>query len=222
MIPCMIGKFKIEVVLSTFFTFAIVIIAPMILVHISNETVKMIIRPLAYVLLLGIPFILCKVMKNPIGTLGFKKEKLVKQVFIGVGVFVMLDLIITIAVLALGDNKGILLPAKENRIGIIIYSVVFDMVCAGMGEETLFRGYFMERFRTLTNSGIGAVVIPALMFGIWHFPNSQDFLQVILTALIGLLFGLVRLKIKNASTLSVGISHGLHDVYILILSCALS
>ncbi|WML51748.1 CPBP family intramembrane glutamic endopeptidase [Neobacillus sp. PS3-12] len=133
----------------------------------------------------------------------------------------MLDLVITIAVLALGDNKGILLPAKENRIGIIIYSVVFDMICAGMGEETLFRGYFMERYRTLTNSDIGAVVIPALMFGIWHFPNSQDFLQVILTALIGLVFGLVRLKIKNASTLSVGISHGLHDVYILILSCAL-
>jgi uncharacterized protein len=160
-------------------------------------------------------------MKNPIGTLGFKKKKLAKQVFIGVGVFVMLDLVITIAVLALGDNKGILLPAKENRIGIIIYSVVFDMICAGMGEETLFRGYFMERYRTLTNSDIGAVVIPALMFGIWHFPNSQDFLQVILTALIGLVFGLVRLKIKNASTLSVGISHGLHDVYILILSCAL-
>jgi hypothetical protein len=49
MIPCMKGKFKIEVVLSTFLTFAIVIIAPMILVHISNEIVKMITRPLAYV-----------------------------------------------------------------------------------------------------------------------------------------------------------------------------
>lgn len=214
-------KFKIEVGLSVFFTFAIVIIAPMILVHIPNESVKMVIRPLFYVLLLGIPFIMCKIMKNPIGTLGFKKEKLAKQVFTGVGVFVMLDLVFTIAVLVLGDNKGILLPAKENRIGIIIYSVVFDMICAGMGEETLFRGYFMERFRTLTNSDIWTVAIPALMFGIWHFPNGQDFLQVIITALIGAVFGLARLKIKNASTLSVGISHGLHDVYILILSCVL-
>lgn len=214
------SKFKIEVVLSVFFTFALVIIAPMIFVHISNESVKMIIRPLFYVLLLGIPLILCKIMKNPIGTLGFKKEKLAKQVFMGVVIFAMLDLVITIAVLALGDNKDILLPAKENRIGIIIYSVVFDMVCAGLGEETLFRGYFIERFRTLTNSDIWAVVISALMFGIWHFPNGQDFLQVIMTALMGVVFGLARLKIKNASTLSVGISHGLHDVYILILSFA--
>lgn len=221
MIPCMKTKFKIEVVLSVFFTFMIVIIAPMILVHISNETVKMIIRPLAYVLLLGIPFILCKIMKNPIGTLGFKKEALAKQVFMGVVVFVMLDLVFTIAVLALGDNKGILLPAKENRIGIIIYSVVFDVICAGMGEETLFRGYFMERFRSLTNSDTWAVVLPALIFGIWHFPNGQDFLQVILTALIGAVFGFARLKMKNTTTLSVGISHGLHDVYLLILSSVL-
>jgi membrane protease YdiL (CAAX protease family) len=212
------AKFKIELVLSVFFTFAIVIIAPIILAHISNQTGKMIIRPLAYVLLLGIPFILCKGLKNPIGTLGFKKENITKQVLMGVCVFVMLDLVITIAVFALGDNKGILLPAKENRIGIIIYSVIFNMIFVGMGEETLFRGYFMERFRTLTNSDIWAVVISALMFGIWHFPNGQDFLQVILTALIGAVFGLARLKMKNATTLSVGISHGLHNVYILLLS----
>lgn len=95
------------------------------------------------------------------------------------------------------------------------------MLFVGMGEEMLFRGYFMERFRTLTDSWIWAVVMSALMFGIWHFPNGQDFLQVILTALIGAIYGLAMLKIKNCSTLSLGIAHGLHDVYILILSCIL-
>jgi membrane protease YdiL (CAAX protease family) len=145
-------------------------------------------------------------MKNPIGSLGFKREVLVKQLLTGVGIFIVLDLVFTIAVLALGDNKSILLPLKESRIGVIIYYIFFDMICPGMGEETLFRGYFMERFRTLTESDIWAVVISALMFGIWHFPSGQDFLQVIITALIGAVFGLARVRIRNSSTLSVGIA----------------
>jgi membrane protease YdiL (CAAX protease family) len=66
-----------------------------------------------------------------------------------------------------------------------------------------------------------AVIISALMFGFMHFPSGQDFLQVIVTAVIGLFYGFARVKIKNCSTLTVGIAHGLHDTFILILSCFL-
>lgn len=212
---------KIEVTLSTISTFAIVILAAMTFQHISSDTMRMILKPFVYILLIGIPFFLSKVMKNPLGTLGYKKENLAKQILSGVGVFVALELVFTVAVLLLGENKGILLPLKENKVGIIIYSIISAMICAGIGEETLFRGYFMERFRTLTDSNRWAVAIPALMFGLWHFPNGQDFLRVIITALIGAIFGLARLKIQNSTTLSVGIAHGLHDIYILMLSCIL-
>lgn len=215
------SKSKIEMAVVVFFTFAIVIVAPMILNHIANDTGKMIMRPLFYISLVGVPFIVCRIMKSFIGTLGFKKGELLKQVLVGIELFLVLAFFITIAVFTLGENKGILLGTKEKGIGIIIYYIVFDMLFVGMGEEMLFRGYLMERFRTLTDSETRAVVISALMFGIWHFPNGQDFLQVILTALIGAIFGLAMFKIKNCSTLSVGIAHGLHDVYILILSCIL-
>lgn len=215
------SKSKIEVTLVAFFIFAIVIVASMVLKQIVNDTGKMIMKPLFYILLVGMPFIVCKIMKSSIGTLGFKKSELIKQVLIGVGIFVVITFFLTIAVFALGGNKGILLSTKKNGIGIIIYYIVFDMLFVGMGEETLFRGYFMERFRTLTDSGIWSVVITAVMFGIWHFPNGQDFLQVILATLIGGIYGLAMLKIKNCSTVSLGIAHGLHDVYILILSCIL-
>jgi uncharacterized protein len=215
------SKSKIEVAAVAFFTFAIAMAAPMVLKHIANDNGKMIMKPLFYIFLVWMPFIVCKIIKSPIGTLGFKKGQLLKQVLIGVAIFALLSFFLTIAVFALGDNKGILLGTKQNGIDIIIYYIIFDMLFVGMGEEILFRGYFMERFRILTDSGICAVVISALMFGIWHFPNGQDFLQVIVTALIGLIYGLAMLKIKNCSTLSLGIAHGLHDVYILILSCIL-
>ncbi|WP_170253874.1 CPBP family intramembrane glutamic endopeptidase [Acetobacterium paludosum] len=214
-------KSKIEVSVVMFFTFAIVIVAPMVFKHIGNDILKMSIKPLLYILLVGTPFIVCKIMKSSIGTLGFRKGELLKQLLIGVEIFMVLAFFLTIAVFILGNNKGMLLSTKENRIGIIVYYIIFDMLFVGMGEEMLFRGYFMERFHTMTNSGTWAVAISALMFGIWHFPNGQDFLQVILTALIGVILGLAKLKIKNCSTLSLGIAHGLHDVYILILSCIL-
>lgn len=211
------SKSKIELVLVIFFTFAIVMVAPNILKHV-NDTGKMIMKPLIYILLVAMPFMVCKIMKSSIGTLGFKKDELLKQVWIGVVIFLGLSFILTIAVFILGENKGMLLSTKVNGIGLIIYYIFFDMLFVGMGEEIVFRGYLMERFRTLTNSGVWAVVISSLMFGIWHFPNGQDFLQVIVTALIGAIYGISMFKIKNCSTLSLGIAHGLHDVYILILS----
>jgi membrane protease YdiL (CAAX protease family) len=214
-------KTKIEVALSIFFTFAIVFIYAMIFKPILNDTGRMIAKPLVYICHVGAPLILCRAMKNPICKLGFKKDSLLKQVLTGIGVFAVLAFIFTIAVFMLGNNKGILLTAKETRIGIFIYSIVFDIVFVGMGEEMLFRGYFMDRFHTLTGSGVWAVVIPALMFGIWHFPNNQDFLQLILLPLVGAAFGFARLKIKDCSTLSVGIAHGLYDSYILVLSLIL-
>lgn len=209
-------KLKTEVVLSAFILFTITIIYAMVLKPLLNDTSKFIIRPLIYILLLGVPFTLCRAMKTSIGNLGFKKDEILKQVLIGLGVFAALAAAITIIVLALGNNKG-MLPAKENRIGVIIYSIIFDIVFVGMGEETLFRGYFMERFRALTGSEVWAVVISAIMFGVWHFPNGQDFLQVIITALIGAIFGFARFKVKNCSTLSVGIAHGLYDSFLLFL-----
>lgn len=215
------SKLGIEVTVVIILIFAIVLAAPVILELIANDTGKMMVRPLFYILLVGIPLMVCRLMKSPVGKLGFQKGELLKQLLIGMEIFVVLSFFLTIAIFLLGDNKNILLSEKQNGIGTILYYVVFYMLFVGMGEEILFRGYLMDRFCTLTHSGIWAVAITALMFGIWHFPNGQDFLQVILTTVIGAVYGLARLKIKNCSTLSLGIAHGLHDVYILILSCIL-
>jgi membrane protease YdiL (CAAX protease family) len=211
------SKSKIEVAVVAFFAFAVVIVAPLILKHFTTDIGKMIMKPLFYILLVGIPFMVCRLLKSSIGTLGFKKDELLKQVLIGTKIFVVLSFLFTLAVVVLGDNKGILIGTKINNIGILTYYISFDILFVGMGEEILFRGYFMDRFRSLTESEIWAVVLSALIFGIWHFPGGHDFLQVILTAFIGTIYGFAMLKIKNCSTLSVGIAHGLHDAYILIL-----
>lgn len=214
-------KSKIEVLAVVLSAFIIVIVAPMILQNFTNETEKLVVKILLYVLLAGVPLTLSRIAKRPVFTLGFRKDKLLKQVLTGLLIFAVVVLIYTIPIFILGDNKTILLGEKRNGIGIIISYIIFDILFVGMGEETLFRGYFMERFHTWTNSGVWAVVISSVIFGIWHFPGGQDFVQVIVTALIGAIYATSKLKIKNCSTLSLGIAHGLHDAYILVLSCIL-
>lgn len=214
-------KHRSELVIVAVFTFVVVILAPSILRLAANDAEKMVIKPIFYLLLVAVPFIVSKAVKRPIGTLGFRKENILKQVLIGFSVFIIIASVLTIAVFALGDNKRILLGSPKDSFGIILFYVIFNMVFVGMGEEILFRGYFLERFNKLTDSKALAVILSAVMFGIWHFPGGQDFLQVIITAMLGSIYAMTIFKLRDCTTLSVGIAHGLHDVYILVLSCIL-
>jgi membrane protease YdiL (CAAX protease family) len=213
-------KQKVELLIAVIFTFLVVLVAPSILKPLS-DTGRMIAKPIIYLLLVGMPLIISRLLRNPIGNLGFKRENLLKQILTGVGIFIVVGAVYAAAVFALGDNKTILLDTKKEGALEIAYGVASVILLAGFGEEILFRGYFLGRFQTLVKSGVGAVVITALMFGIWHFPGGQDFLQVIIVSVLGFIYGFSMLKMKNCTTLSVAIAHGLHDTLILILSCIL-
>lgn len=215
------AKTLMEVILSAVFSLAVVAAAPLVLKFVPNDTGKMILKPVFYLLLLGVPLVLCRILKNPIGSLGYHRDSILKQVGVGVALFAVLAVLLTGVVLALGDHRNMLLGAKKSGLTIIVYNLFYDLFIVGIGEETLFRGYFLERFRTLTGSGAAAVALSALLFGIWHYPGGQDVLQVLLTAVLGAFWGLARIKIKDCSTLSVGIAHGLYDSYLILINLAL-
>jgi len=92
------------------------------------------------------------------------------------------------------------------------------MFFVGVGEELIWRGYFYERIKEITNSGTWAVVISSILFGLWHYPNGQNIMQVLMVSGLGLIYGFARMKVKDCSTLATGIAHGLHDAVIIILS----
>jgi len=211
-------KQKIEILIIAILAFAVTMLAPIIRNAAISDLLKMVMKALVYILLVAIPFVICIIMKRPIGALGFKKEDLLKQILIGCGIFAFLASLMTIAVLVLGENAKMLIGSKLTGIGSIIYSIVFLIVFVGMGEEILFRGYFLERFKTLTGSVAWAIILSSILFGAWHFPGGQDFLQVFITAMIGAILGFSMLKFKNCSTLSVVIAHGLYDVFLMVLA----
>jgi len=70
----------------------------------------------------------------------------------------------------------------------MLFYLIYDFLFVGFGEEFIFRGYFIQRLAE-EKSDLFAVIFSSLLFGLWHFPNGHDVLQVIMTTLLGLLYG---------------------------------
>lgn len=159
--------------------------------------------------------------KGNASSLGFQKEKVIKQIKIGLFLAMFLISVFVLIPLLFGINKTDLLPHKAKNIGIMIYEVMHRLFFVGVGEELIFRGYLYTKFKNLTKSGVTTVIITSILFGFWHIILSGSIAQVIVTTIIGLLFGFARLKIKDCSITSVSIAHGLYDALLAVLSWCL-
>jgi len=154
--------------------------------------------------------------KRNFNSLGFTKSKIVKQLFIGFSIFFILSLA-TIVPLIIGINKISVLNFKPKNITILLFFMIYDIICVGFGEEIIFRGYFLSRMKEVANSKVLAIFLSSIFFGIWHFPFNLDIFQVITASIIGIIFAFLKTKLKNCSTLSLSIAHGLNDAFIILL-----
>ena len=90
----------------------------------------------------------------------------------------------------------------------------------GLVEEFVFRGFIFEKIKRVAGKDIIAVIISSVFFGVFHF-FSGNLVQMVMTACIGAFFCFCRLKIKNCSTLSLIIGHGVYDALITVFASAL-
>jgi len=101
---------------------------------------------------------------------------------------------------------------KGNLISYIIF-ILFMWVVAGIGEELVYRGYFMKQIAILlgdTNkSWIISALITAIIFGLAH--TYQGISGIITTGLIGFIMGLIFYKNKTNLILTILI-HGFYDM----------
>lgn len=170
-----------------------------------------------YLLLMGVAVLLCKIGGRPIAIgLGFSWKPCGKQLATALILFLFTISLILLPLL-FGAKPADVLGTKIRTPLLLAYYMIKALLVVGLGEELLWRGYFYGRLREITGSPTWAIVISSIFFGLWHYPIGQDFLQVIVTALLGLLYGLARLKVRGCSTLSTGLAHGLHNAAILAL-----
>lgn len=146
-----------------------------------------------------------------------KKHRLWLQILIGIAIAAALCFIFGILPVLCGTS--IIGSHSDMTAGQIVFSAVQDILFVGVGEEIFFRGYVQNQFTIwLKKCKWLSPLIAAAVFGLWHIINGSLF-QVMITTLIGCVFGYMKYFIKDCSLLSVIIAHGLYDFSLILLTC---
>lgn len=142
----------------------------------------------------------------------------VKEVFIGILLY--FPMIYGISFLEnLLESAG--LPFPKGHIpsffepeGIIqqIAATIMIVVVA-FSEETIFRGYLMLRFKSITNSRAATVILSSVIFSIGH--GYEGIGGVIIVGIMGALFSIIYLWRK--SLVAPIVMHFMQDIFAIVL-----
>lgn len=168
-----------------------------------------------YWLIALVPMIVMFVSKDRLLDYGFEKDKMGVQLAIGAVLGIAMSLILTLIPHLVGFGSYVDSGKRYEYLWKFIFEFVYCILAVGAVEEFVFRGFIYTKAKQIVQKDWFAVVISSVMFGLFHI-LSGNFVQMILTGLLGDLFCLFRLKIKRCSTLSLIIAHGVYDALITV------
>lgn len=133
---------------------------------------------------------------EPVARIGWTREKGWREALLGIALFVPLFIGTRLLEAALlnGGLHGPSAPAPllqaaggplQSMLGVILVAVV------AVAEETIFRGYLILRFRSLTSSPVAALLISSVIFSIGH--GYEGSAGVVTVGAMGAVFALVYL-----------------------------
>jgi membrane protease YdiL (CAAX protease family) len=153
-----------------------------------------------------------------VSVFGFKTRKFAKALLLGLAFFAVFTLsqtlVIGFSVYALGGHLNI------QRFDLLPFFLVmpFMILCVGVSEEGLFRGYIQSHFERFYSTR-KANLCQAALFGVWHFVWDVSpfnplnmLLYVMSTFMVGLLFGYFYSKARNLVPLML--AHGLGNSFV--------
>ncbi len=138
-----------------------------------------------------------------------------KQYLIGIAIGAAL--LLTIAILPALCGLSLVGGHEDFSWFNVIYDFLNCVLIIGPVEELIFRVYVQDTMTSFFEKKkfIG-VIIAAFLFGLWHIINGS-LIQVLLTFLIGLVFGFCRFIIKDCKYPGLALGHGLYDFSIRIV-----
>lgn len=99
--------------------------------------------------------------------------------------------------------------------GCSLYIVLSQLLVA-FAEELFFRGYLLEMMKDVARTSERAVIVSALLFGLWHYPISHNIGLVIITFFLGAIYGTLRTLFekteKEIGIVSLSLAHWLFNV----------
>jgi len=165
-------------------------------------------------LLFLVPAILMIVNKEKLSSIGFKKEKILPQIGIGVLLALAMSLVLTVLPIILGF-KDMVGNTTYTQTYQFVYHFIYAILGVALAEELVFRGYIFHKLLAIKNSKWFAIIISSLLFGLFHIFNG-NIIQIFMTAFIGFLYCIFREKIKGCTLLSLIIAHGVYDAMIVL------
>lgn len=160
---------------------------------------------------------------------GFAKNAVGMQLLWGVILGAAMSLVLTLPFHLFGLGDFVDSGKRYTEAWQFAYEFFYCIAAVGLSEEVIFRGFFYNRFARFARGmcgthgtrGTQSVVLPvalsSVLFGFYHIFGVNP-IQIVTTAALGVLFCILRLKIKNCSTLSLIIAHGIYDAMICVWS----
>ncbi len=175
---------------------------------------------LIYWLIALVPIIVMLVNKDKLVDYGFSKDKIVLQIIVGVLIGIAMSLILTLIPHLFGFGEYVDSGKRYKYLWQFIYEFFYCIAAIGLVEEFVFRGFVYEKTKNVSHKEIIAIIGSSVLFGVFHLFGG-NIIQMVVTACMGAFFCLCRLKVKNCSTLSLIIGHGVYDALITVWASAL-
>lgn len=172
------------------------------------------------IMFVNIPIIIMFVNKDKLVEYGFDKEKIHLQIIVGVLIGIAMSVILTLIPHLFGFGEYVDNGKRYEYLWQFIYEFIYCILAVGFVEEFVFRGFVYKKIYTISQKDVIAIVVSSALFGVFHLFGG-NFIQIIMTSFIGAFFCFCRLKIKNCSTLSLIIAHGVYDALITVFASLL-
>ena len=178
---------------------------------------RMILMIGTYWVIAAAPLCIMLYAKDKLADYSFTKEKMGIQVLIGVVIGVCMSCVFTLIPHLAGKGDWVDNGNHYQYLWQFAYDFLYFIVAIGLVEEFVFRGFAFRKIEKLTGSTIGAAIASSILFGVFHF-LSGNVMQLLGTAIIGLILCMCKLKIKHCTLLSLIIAHGVYDALITVWS----
>lgn len=181
---------------------------------------RMICMPLVYWLIALVPIILICISKDENEILIFPKEKIGIQILIGAISGLVIASAYFLVPYLLGFGSYVDNGSRFTKLWQFVFEFVYFIVAVGAVEEIVFRGFIYSKLKSICGNEIITILVSSILFGLFHLLNG-NIVQVCITTIIGIIFCLVRYKVKSCSMLSLIILHGVYDFMIVLYSSVL-
>ncbi|MDE5855044.1 MAG: CPBP family intramembrane metalloprotease [Ruminococcus sp.] len=177
--------------------------------------VRMIMSIIVYWLIAVIPIVVMLINKDKLSDYGFSKEKLFIQIITGIILGFTMSFILTLIPHLVGFGEYVSNGKQYKYLWQFVYEFIFCILAVGCVEEYVFRGFMYSKAKSIFRRDIMSIIVSSVLFGFFHL-FSGNIVQMIMTTLIGATLCIFRNKIKDCSTLSLIIAHGIYDALITV------